>query len=305
MAQRPRSELRILAFAGLRLDAAFPWAAAEAGQAARADRQLALDSICAVAASEADVLVCAGDLYDQERHHPDTGELLGQAFGGLTPMPVVLVPGETDPAGRFSLYERTDWPANVHVLGIEDDPEPVEVAAGLTIWGAAAPDALARFTAPGSGIHLGLTHWAPPEDDRTGLHHIVTGQSQAPATGPRATCPGAAQPYLPEGGAGSAVLLSVFDDGAVSAGWRELGGHAPVAPPHRFPTDELREFDLALLGEEQTVRGEFVRDLLVGADPAETHVRRLALLAGLRALGGARPLMGSQAAGERNGGGEH
>src|SRR5579871_1954019 len=98
MAVRPHSELRILAFAGLRLDASFPWATPEAGQAARAERQLALDAICAIAASEADAVLCAGDLYDQERHHPDTGELLRQAFGGLAPLPVVLVPGESDPA---------------------------------------------------------------------------------------------------------------------------------------------------------------------------------------------------------------
>lgn len=300
MAVRPHSELRILAFAGLRLDTSFPWAAPDAGQAARAERLQALDAIGAIAASEADVLVSAGDLYDQDRHHPDTGELLRQAFGGLG-MPVVLVPGQSDPPGRLSLYERIDWPDNVHLLGVEDDPQPFEAAAGLTIWGAATAEAFDRFVSPGLGIHLGLTRWPPPQEDRPGLHHLISGLHHEPLTSPRFTCPGAAQPYLQEDEAGSAALISVFDDGTVAVGWRDLGGAAPAAPSHRFSSQDLHEFELALLGEEQTVRGELVRNLLAAVE-IDPHVRRLALLSGLRALAGVKPLVGSQSAGERNGG---
>jgi hypothetical protein len=302
MAVRPRTEIRLFAFAGLHLDASFPWATAGEGRRGRLERQLALDAICAVAAAEADVLVSAGDLYDQDRHHPDTQELLRESFAGIAPVPVVLVPGDTDPKGRLSLYERTDWPENVHVLGLLDDPESVEVVPGLVIWGAAAPGAFDQFTAPAGGVHLGLTRWPAPENDRTGLHHVITGQHYEPATTARVTCPGAAQPFAPDDESGSAALLSVYDDGTVSVGWRNLGGRSPEAPPHRFPSDGLRDFDLALLGEEQTVRGEFVRDLLAATEPADPHVRRLALLSGLRALAGVKPLIGSQSTRERNGG---
>ena len=302
MAVDPRREVRLLVFAHLHLDRAFPWAAPEAGQEARAARQLALDALCSIADAEADVLVSAGDLYDQEHHHPDTGELLREAFERLTPMPVLLVPGTSDPPGRTSLYERVPWSENVTVLAA-DQPAPVEVAPNLTVWGAAGREAFATFAAPGLGQHVGLTHWAPPPDvERTGLLHLISGEGHVPQSGQRVAWAGAVLPAGGADGGGSFSILSVFDDGTVAVTQRPLEGEGPQAPPHRFSADGLAEFDLALLGEEQTVRGEFVRDLLATGDPADLHVRRLALLAGLRALGGTRPRLGAQTAADRNGG---
>src|SRR5690349_10624479 len=106
---RPQRELRILAFADLHLDRALPWATRATGEATRLARQVAFDAICAIAAAEADVLISAGDLYDFDRHHPETGELLRAGFERLAPMPVLLIPGDTDPRDGVSLYELVNW----------------------------------------------------------------------------------------------------------------------------------------------------------------------------------------------------
>ena len=294
-AEAPPREFRILAFADLHLDRAFPWAGVEGAQELRMRQVQTLEAICSTAAAEADALLCAGDLYDESRHHPDTGELLHASFERLHPLPVLIAPGNNDPAGRASLYARVSWPENVHVFG-DAEPTPFELAPGIMVWGSAGPldgDAQAqarqaageRATAAAAAVHLGLCHGAPT--GAPALTHLIAAAGHEPSGDQAVTCPGVPLPLLPEDPLGSVLLISVGEDGSVAVHRRELGATRPQEPPPMHPTGALDEFDLATLGQEQTVRGEFVRDMLAAEGGAE--LRRLALLLGLNALAGTPP----------------
>ncbi len=309
---RAQRELRILAFAHLHLDHALPWATRATGIATRTAQQVAFDAICATAATEADVLISAGDLYDHDRHHPETGELLRAGFERLAPMPVLLIPGGSDPLNGLSLYEQVKWSANVHLLRPErsDAPERSEPSEqpdlpaflsplpGLTVWVAADAAALAPAAAGAASSERDfnlavLTGPAAPDQPPSGIQHVIAPTSHHPSFSAGATCPGAAFPVDPEDPPGGVLVLNVFEDGSLAVTRREIGASAPPRPARRFTTDELAGDDLAAIGEEQTVRGEFVRNLLT-PEEAPVHLRRLALLAGLKALTGAAPLPGPE-----------
>ena len=70
-------------------------------------------------ASGAAALVIAGDLYEEDRVSRDTIASVNRAFERLAPMPVVIAPGNHDPASPQSPYAVEDWPDNVHVFGRE------------------------------------------------------------------------------------------------------------------------------------------------------------------------------------------
>jgi calcineurin-like phosphoesterase family protein len=282
---RPQRELRILAFADLHLDHALPWATRETGEATRVAQQVAFDAICAIAAAEADVLISAGDLYDFDRHHPETGELLRAGFERLAPMPVLLVPGVSDPLTGPSLYDHVKWSPNVKVLS--SPTEPATPVPGLTVWAASGADDLAAITPDAAAFNLGVLHGPAPERPAT-LQHVIAAAGHQPADGADVTCPGAAYPVDPEDPPGGLVMLNVLEDGSVDITRRDIGTYAPPRPARRFPTDELADYDLAAIGEEQTVRGEFVRNLIT-PEESPVHLRRLALLSGLRALAGTPP----------------
>jgi 3',5'-cyclic AMP phosphodiesterase CpdA len=282
----PQRELRILVFADLHLDRSLPWATRQAGEASRAAQQVVFDAICAMAATEADVLISAGDLYDYDRHHPETGELLRAGFERLAPLPVLLVPGDTDPPGPLSLYEHVKWSPNVHVLKAADGPAQATPIPGLTVWAAADAETLAAATPGEGGFNLGVVHG--PAGALPDLQHVIAAAGHYPADGPSVSCPGAAFPVDPEDPPGAVLMLNVLDDGTVLVTRREVGAEAPARPSRRFPTDELTAHDLMAIGEEQTVRGEFVRNLLT-PEEAPVHLRRLALLNGLKALAGEPP----------------
>src|SRR5207245_7699093 len=111
------------------------------------------------AQEQADALLCGGDLYEQDRFTPDTGEFLRATFESLHPMPVFLAPGNHDWWGPESLYRRVSWSPNVHVF-TESRLRPVELTDGVTLWGAAhlAPantdDFLTGFDVGRGGVNL-------------------------------------------------------------------------------------------------------------------------------------------------------
>ena len=89
----------------------------------------------------ADVVVLAGDLFEHNRLPlkllDSTARLLGEAG-----MPVVILPGNHDPAIPVSAWHRgsvTD-PANVHVLGVTHDEAVIFDGMELEIWGHAHRD---------------------------------------------------------------------------------------------------------------------------------------------------------------------
>lgn len=64
----------------------------------------------------ADILVIAGDLFEEARVTPETMGFLQREFSRLGKTPVVIAPGNHDPYTSRSRYAVTDWPANVYIF---------------------------------------------------------------------------------------------------------------------------------------------------------------------------------------------
>lgn len=276
--------MKLLLFADLHLDTRFP----SAGPLRRQALRDTLGRIVDLAEeSQADAVLCAGDLYEHERCSPHTASFLQSSFD--CPVPVFLAPGNDDWYGPQSVYQQVDWTPNVHVFSSES-LTPVELADGITLWGAAhvgpgpARDFLGGFAVNRGGVNLALGHGCAPEDvEITGLDHAFLGHVHTPEHAVRYTFPGNPDPLTPgETGERGAVLCTVHDDGTVSrevfdvSASRSLGLLAERS--EAFPS-----LDFDSVAEERTVRGQFVRDVL--ADPSlDTALRGRVLATGLRAL---------------------
>ena len=235
--------MKIVHFADLHLDSAFAWSGA-AGDAARRRRQALRDVLRAIANlvrdERADALFCGGDLYEREHATPDTAAFLRQAFASLDPIPVYLAPGNHDYYGPDSLYATQKWSLNVHVFR-EPRFEPIPLAEGVTLWGAAhckpanTPNFLESFRTERRGTHIALFHgsersWfseqgggkephAPfdaADIDRAGFHHAFLGHYHRPRDAQRHTYPGNPDPLeFGEDGERGAVVATINDDGSV------------------------------------------------------------------------------------------
>jgi DNA repair protein SbcD/Mre11 len=182
--------MRILHLADTHLDRVFG-AADDRPDAARRRTGLR-DALCrALAAGReegVDAVVLAGDVYEHASVTADTVAFLARELERAA-VPVLVTPGNHDPYVPGSAWQLTDWPANVHLFRA-DRVEPVELSAGVVIWGAAfcastapagVPD---RFVAPADGrthllaLHAALTgeRWADE-----GRHRSVT-RAQLAAT---------------------------------------------------------------------------------------------------------------------------
>lgn len=356
--------MRLLLFSDLHLEAGFAWAPAEVGRARRDALRECLRRIIGLAASlRVDAVCCGGDLYEDDRHRPDTGAFLQEAFASLDPVPVFIAPGNHDWFGPESIYARQRWSPNVHVFA-EQRLSPVPLADGLTLWGAAhhspknAPNFLDAFQVDRGGVHLALFHGSEMGSFDTGvdvrhapfraaqlgaagLHHALLGHFHAPRAAADHTYPGNPDPLaFGETGERGPVSLTVGADGSVTREWHRVAvssvhdvvvgldgvTHADavqdrvdaaldglvgtvrvtlrgeVAPEVAVDAARLRRppgidawvvrvgdvsygYDLDALAEEQTVRGQFVRDVM--ADPSlDAQLRRRILTTGLRALDG-------------------
>ena len=236
--------MKIVHFADLHLDAGFAWAGAD-GAAARRRRQSLRDSLLSIAALvrevDAGALSCGGDLYEHDRVTPDTARFLQTTFADLAPRRVYLAPGNHDWYGPDSLYALVDWSSNVHVFS-EPRLQPVNVADGLTLWGAAhcAPANTGNFfdgfRADGPGVHVALCHAAErtalaaqggdkqphaPFDaddiERAGLAHALLGHYHRPRDAARHTYPGNPDPLaFGEDGERGAVVAAIAADGSAT-----------------------------------------------------------------------------------------
>lgn len=241
--------MRFVVFSDLHLDAAFTLLGGDQG-AARKRRQALRDTLDAVTnlarATNADALLCAGDLYEHERVSADTAQFLRRAFQDLAPRPVFIAPGNHDWYGPESLYHRLEWPQNVRIFrGARF--EAVDLADGVTLWGAAhrapanTPNLLADFRVDRSGVNLGLFHgaeqgWTIDDGEgphgpfraedvaRSGLNHAFVGHYHHRRAAERHTYPGSPTPLtFAEVGAGGAVVATVHGDGSIEREWREVG----------------------------------------------------------------------------------
>lgn len=235
--------MRLLHFADLHLDTPFTWADRAVARVRRMALRDCLVRIGQVASEvRADLLCCAGDLYEQERFTPDTASFLRQVFADLQPLPVLLAPGNHDWLGPASIYRQVDWTDNVHVFS-EPRLEPYPVTDGFTVWGAAhcAPANTPGFLDGGfaidrGGVHIALFHGserggltfegrgkvphAPFRADQirqAGLDHALVGHFHTPRDAPDHTYPGNPAPLtFGEAGERGAVLVSVDASGAVT-----------------------------------------------------------------------------------------
>lgn len=234
--------MRLVHFADLHLDAAFRWAGPELARRRRQALRDTLGAILALADEvDAEAILCAGDLYEQERFTPDTREFLRRAFAA-THRRIFIAPGNHDPYGPQSLYAQVAWPANVTVFS-QPRLAPVELAPGLKLWGAAfdRPTRTEGFLGGGfqvdrGGVHLALFHGseqsgfaaalaagktphAPFEAAQigaAGLAHAFVGHYHRPRDAEDHTYPGNPDPLsFGESGDRGAVVVDVGADGSL------------------------------------------------------------------------------------------
>lgn len=235
--------MKFVLFSDLHLDSSFSWMAGSPGAAPRrrqALRETLLNIVQTTKDVKADVLLCGGDLYENERFTPDTAAFLKSTFEGLYPIPVYISPGNHDWYGPKSLYRGVEWSSNVNIFD-ENRLRPVELTDGITLWGAAhlapasTPGFLDHFNVDRGGVNLALFHgsergWfsdqgegkaphAPFDADQiesAGIHHAFLGHYHRPRDYDRLTYPGNPDPLsFGEDGQRGAVVATVGSDGSV------------------------------------------------------------------------------------------
>lgn len=233
--------MKFAVFADLHLDALFRWAGPDLARRRRQHLRDALTRIIDRAeGQQVDAVLCAGDLFEHEYINPDTEAFLRESFARVDPIPVFVAPGNHDWLGPTSPYSRVTWTPNVHVFQ-QAELVPVELAEGITLWGAAhrAPantdGFLSSFQVDRPGVNLALFHgsergWfymqgegkqphAPFdawEIERAGLIHAFVGHYHAPKDGDQHTYPGNPEPLtFGEGDRAGLVIAEVDDRGTV------------------------------------------------------------------------------------------
>ena len=172
--------IHLLHLSNLHLDASFP----AFGPTRRADLRAVLGRILALARERrVDAVTIAGDLYEQDYALPDTAAFLAQQFARLAPIRVFIAPGARDPYTNDSLYALTRWPENVTVFS-QGRLTPVELAPGVTLWGAACPPARGHTTLEGfhvdrEGVNLLLLHAADAEQPASGAEGVFSVSASA------------------------------------------------------------------------------------------------------------------------------
>jgi len=239
--------MRLLHFADLHLDAPFAWAGPEIARLRRRNRRETLTRILQLADEErVDAVLCAGDLFEHERFTPDTVAFLRESFG-RTDLPIYLAPGNHDWYSPRSPYALVDWSPNVHLF-TEAQLTAVELADGLTLWGAAhrAPAGtgpfFADFRADRGGVHLALAHasersalpfqesgkephspFDAAELEAAGISHAFLGHYHVARDRDRHTYPGNPDPLeFGESEGRGVVLASIADDGTVTRDRRSV-----------------------------------------------------------------------------------
>lgn len=233
--------MRFVFFADLHLDCHFAWAPPRVGRQRRQSLRDTLEAIMRLADEvDADAILSGGDLYEHDRFTPDTASFLQKTFNE-TSRAVILAPGNHDWLGPESLYHRVSWASHVSLF-TESRLRPIELAEGLTLWGAAhrAPantdGFLDDFRVDRGGINLALFHGSElgsfhvEGDDskrphapfdataipKTGLHHAFVGHYHQPRDGEFHTYPGNPDPLtFGESGERAAVVVDVGADGTI------------------------------------------------------------------------------------------
>lgn len=236
LAERKTMIFRILHLSNLHLDAPFP----ALGPTRRADLRATLGRILALARERrVDAVTIAGNLYEQDYALPDTAAFLAQQFERLAPLRVFIAPGTRDPYTNDSLYAQNRWPENVTIFS-QGKLTPVDLAPGVTLWGAACPPARGYSTLEGfhvdrEGVNLLLLHAADAEQSASsaegtfsvsasavraaGFDLALLGHSSTarywPEEAPCCLYPGSPEPLWPESvdARHTVALVTVGEDG--------------------------------------------------------------------------------------------
>jgi DNA repair protein SbcD/Mre11 len=234
--------MKLVAFADLHLDRAFTWAPSHVARRRRSALRSSLERILQLADDvDADAILCAGDLYEQDRFTPDTTAFLQQMFAE-THRRVFIAPGNHDWYGPGSIYASVEWSDNVHVF-TEAELTPVEITDGFTLWGAAhcAPANTpgffdSGFRADREGVNLALFHGSerlsiafeadgkqphsPFAEDQIAdaeIDFAIVGHYHTPKDAQRFIYPGNPDPLtFGENGGGRAVVVEVDGTGDVT-----------------------------------------------------------------------------------------
>ena len=248
MVEKEQPTLKIALLADVHLEAKFSMLPPEARKVRRFNIRRALETAVESAVSRGvDAIMIAGDLYEEERFSPDTAEFCRRIFGDVSPVPVLLAPGNHDWYGPDSMYATLRWTPNVHVFKT-NSLEPYDLEDGVRVWGFAHLNPateirpLENFSVEGrADIHLGLIHgaevsrlraelaldpnkrsYAPfdeKEIERSGLHYVLAGHFHRPSRSRWCTYPGNPDPlsFHEEGGQlkRGLVILEVSERGEV------------------------------------------------------------------------------------------
>lgn len=174
----------------------------------------------AARAAKADVALLAGDTFEHNRLSSDlvarAAELLAKAD-----MPVVILPGNHDPAIADSVFHRgVAAPDNVHVIGVTEDWAIAFPALSLEIWGKAhrdyadmAPLAELRPRSSFWQIAMAHGHYEPRPDRSTKLRPAwLIGDDEIAATGADYVALGHWNRYARVGGEAVAAYYSGSPD---------------------------------------------------------------------------------------------
>jgi DNA repair protein SbcD/Mre11 len=300
----PVDAVKLGIVADVHLDHAFVWAGPDVGRRLRQSIRDALRAAVAVASDAGvDAFCVAGDLFEDDRYAPDLPEFLRNLFANLSPTPVLLAPGNHDPAVPDSPYRTVDWTSNVCVF-LEPELSAYRLADGFTVWGAGhdrpayTPGFFdGGFHVPDGGVHVALFHGAErgtlrfEEEDKiahapfdaeqiaaAGLAHAFAGHYHQPRDTPLLTYPGNLERLtFGETGERGLVLATVTSDGTVTS-QRQVLSRVGMYDVHVDAdgcetVDEVRgrlEADLAKLPQEDLVR--VARVTVTGQVAGSLHV---------------------------------
>lgn len=282
--------LRLLHFADLHLDHSF---AGErlygvGARERRDDLRAALQRIVERAQqSQADLITCAGDLFEQDHVTRETANFVIQTLGSAG-IPILIAPGHADPAVASSPYRYLRWPSNV-TIAAHEELRPYRFG-DVSVWAsgfmrADAPEApLREFAGRGSGLHLLLLHGSdmtevpagttpskpilPAQVEEAGFLHALLGHYHGARSDRLITYPGSPEPLgWRETGRHCTALASIDDQGEVRVVLEDINrrkfSEDTIDVSGMNGVEDLRHA-MAGLRQAKELDGAVIRAILVG-----------------------------------------
>ena len=244
------------------------------GVAAEAVREARLRSISKLLgeanARRVDAILAAGDQFEDNQVSPSVAEQVVGLLNDQTRIPIYIIPGNHDPCGRGSIYERTAWQQLRDHIFVLTKPEPVPLADGVTLFpcplsrkhGMDDPTAWIPPRNGASGLRIGLAHgtmrirddvgdddFPIPLDaaERHGLDYVALGHWHSALSSPCGRCWYSGTPETTKFGerdSGNALLVTLA-----------AGGGTPKVEP-------VRTGVLSWLDEEVDVDRESITEMM-------------------------------------------